>query len=101
MPTAEYKRILLKDLKRIKYAAGYLNAALDEGEETFLLALRDVVEAHGGISSLSRITKLNRENLYDMLSRTGNPRLRSITAILDQLGLGLSFKPKPRKARAA
>jgi probable addiction module antidote protein len=101
MPTTDYKRRLLKDLKDIKYAAGYLTAALEEGEDEFLLALRDVAQAQHGISALAKMTKLNRENLYEMLSERGNPRLTSIMSILKKLGLELSFKPKTRSARAA
>jgi probable addiction module antidote protein len=101
VPTVDYKRRLFKDLKDIEYASGYLTACLEEGEDVFLLALRDVVQAHGGMSALARVTKLNRENLYDMLSRSGNPRLRSVTAILNQLGLELSFKPKSKRTKAA
>lgn len=94
MPTVDYKDSLLKDLKDPTYAAGYLTAALEEGEDVFLLAVRDVTQAHGGMSALARSTKLNRENLYDMLSTEGNPRLSSITAILNKLGFEVKFAPK-------
>jgi probable addiction module antidote protein len=94
MPTVDYKEHLLRDLHDSDYAAGYLTAALEEGEAVFLLALRDVAQAHGGMAGLAQQTKLNRENLYDMLSEAGNPRLSSITAILDKLGLQVSFHPK-------
>ena len=88
-------------LRGDRYAAGYLTAALEEGEAVFLLALRDVAQAHGGIAGLARATKLNRENLYDMLSEAGNPRLSSITAILDKFGLRVSFQPKETGTEAA
>jgi probable addiction module antidote protein len=101
MPTTNFKKYLLKQLRNTRYAAGYLTAALDEGDDVFLLALRDVVQAQIGVAALSRATKLNRENLYDMLSRRGNPRLRNIRAILDRLGFELSLRPKPKRARAA
>jgi probable addiction module antidote protein len=100
MPTTDYKRHLLRDLKNAKYAAGYLTAALEEGEDVFLLAVRDVVQAQGGISALAQATRLNRENLYGMLSRDGNPRLSSIKSILDKLGFEVKFKPK-QSGRAA
>jgi probable addiction module antidote protein len=67
----------------------------------FLLAVRDVAQAHGGLSALAQATKLNRENLYDMLSTDGNPRLSSIRAILNKLGLQVSFTPKQRGPKAA
>ena len=101
MPTTDYAKQLLKDLKNRTYAAGYLTAALEEGEDVFLLALRDVAKAQGGISALARATKLNRENIYAMFSHKGNPRLSSMTAVLDKLGLAVSIKPKRNRPRAA
>src|SRR5437879_2366250 len=94
MPTIDYKDHLLKDLADRNYAAGYLTAALDEGTDFFLLALRDVAQAQGGITPLAQATNLNRENLYDMLSADGNPRLSSIASILSTLGFEIEFNPK-------
>lgn len=93
MSTVDYMDHLLKDLQDPVCAAGYLTAALEEGEEVFLIALRDVAQAQGGMSALSQATKLNRENLYDMLSKNGNPRLSSIASILNQLGFAIQFAP--------
>lgn len=47
----------------------YLEAAL-EGDDprVFLMALKDVAEAYGGLAKLAKTTGLNRENLYRMLS---------------------------------
>jgi probable addiction module antidote protein len=84
----------MPDLRDLDRAAEYLTAAIEEGEDVFLLAVRDVVEAQGGMSTLAKSTKLNRENLYNMLSTKGNPRLYSITAILNRLGLRLNFSAK-------
>lgn len=69
-------------------AVGYLNAAL-EGKDTqlFLLALRDVAEAHCGLKLLSQKARLNRENLYRMLSLKGTPEIASLEAVLEALGL--------------
>jgi len=101
MPTVDYNEHPLKELEDSDYAAGYLTAALEEGGAVFLLALRDVAQAHGGMAVLAQATKLNRENLYDMLSEAGNPRLSSVTAILDKLGLQVSFQPKAKGIEAA
>jgi DNA-binding phage protein len=57
----------------------------------FLLAVRDVAQALGGIGALSQSTRLNRESLYTMLSKQGNPRLSSIASILDKLGFEVKF----------
>ena len=75
-------------------AAFYLNAALEDGsQDVFLMALRDVANARG-LSVLAREAALNRENMYRILSEKGNPRISSLTAILDSLGLKLSVEPK-------
>jgi probable addiction module antidote protein len=74
-------------------AAHYLNAAYEEGEDVFLVALQDVARAHG-VTSLARKTGLQREGLYKMLSKKGNPAYRSLRAILDSVGLEIEFRPK-------
>ena len=81
-------------------AAAYLSAALADGAPgVFLLALRDVAEAHGGMSEFARKCGLNRENLYRMLSAGGNPALSSLTALLAALGLQLEVKPAQMPGR--
>lgn len=50
----DYKEHLLKQLQNPKEAAAYLNAALhDDDPHVFLLALRDIAEAKGGMSWLA------------------------------------------------
>ena len=74
--------------------ADYLNAALDDGsQDVFLMALREVANA-SGIRHIARETSLNRENIYRILSEKGNPRLSSLKALLDSLGLKLAVKAK-------
>jgi probable addiction module antidote protein len=72
-------------------AAEYLTACFEEGPDVFLLGLRHVVEAQGGIPRAARSSKLNRENLYRLLSQDGNPRLSSLNAVLTSLGLKVRF----------
>ena len=68
-----------------------MNAALEEDDpELFLLALRNVAEAQGGVGQLAEKAKLNRESLYKMLSERGNPELRSLDALLHALGFRLA-----------
>jgi probable addiction module antidote protein len=103
--TKPYRESLLHSLKNPDEAAHYLNACLeDEDEHVFLLALRDVAEAHGGVRALSRNAHLNRENLYRMLSKSGNPSLDSLAAVLNACGLRLavqSTQPRRQKRRIA
>ena len=101
MKTVDYDEYLIAELKDLEYAAGYLTACLEEGADVFLEGIRNVALAQGGMKALSDATQLNRENLYDMLSKEGNPRLSSLTTILSQLGMELSFKPKMQGTEAA
>jgi probable addiction module antidote protein len=92
-PYRSYKEGLLKSLQNREEAFAYLQAALeDEDKRVFLLALRDVAEAQGGLSKLSRLAKLNREHLYDMLSHKGNPELAALKKLLSALGFKLSIE---------
>lgn len=81
-------------LKDPKEALMYLDAALeDEDKRVFLLALKDVAQAQGGMVSLSRRSSLNRENLYRALSLGGNPSFLGLGAILNAMGFRLAVKP--------
>ena len=86
-----YRPDLIESLRNAGEAEEYLNAALEEeGPELFLLALRNVAEAQGGVAQLAEKTKLNRESLYKMLSERGNPEFRSLDALLHALGFRLA-----------
>jgi probable addiction module antidote protein len=103
--TESYRENLLESLRNPEEAAQYLNACLeDDDARVFLLALRDVADARGGIRELSRDAHLNRESLYRMLSKSGNPSLDSLTAVLNACGLRLSVQstaPRRGKRRIA
>lgn len=92
---ADYHEDLVESLKDPEEAIGYLRAALEESDvpEVFLVALRNVAEARG-MTRLAREARLNRENLYKILSSRGNPELSSLYALLDALGLKLSIELK-------
>ncbi len=93
--TKKYKYYLLDQLQDPAESAAYLNAALqDEDPHVFLLALRDIAEAQGGLTWLADATDLNRENLYRTLSLRGNPRFFNLLAVLDACGLELSIQLK-------
>jgi len=90
----DYQKHLIESLKDPTEAVEYLNASLDEAAgmpELFLVALRNVAEAHG-IGRLAKKTKLNREYLYTMLSKKGNPRYESLMKLLKAMEIRLSFE---------
>ncbi len=97
-----YQEDLIESLKDPREAAAYLNAAIEEGDRAlFLLALRNVAEAHGGMSAVSEKAKLNRESLYRMLSKKGNPEIKSIFTLLNSMGLKLTIEPSKRSTRSS
>lgn len=87
----KFEKVLKDHLSDPEQAAKYLTACYDEGPEEFLQALRDVVNAQGGMSRTARLAGLNRESLYRQLSRRGNPSLTSLNAVLTTVGLKLQF----------
>ena len=90
----DYKKDLLKRLKNPEYAAEYINTAIEEGDKAvILLALKDVCEARG-MSNIAKKAKLNRENMYRVLSEKGNPQFTTLVALLDCSGLKLAVATK-------
>jgi len=95
--TKKYEESLMDALKNPKEATAYLNAHLEDDEETFLLALRDVARAYG-FGEIASQTSLGRESLYKTLSKNGNPRLSTLRALLSTMGLKLSVQKSDKKA---
>ncbi len=75
-------------------AIAYIEAALEEvGPEGIKAALRVIADSEG-MSALARKTGLNRQGLYRALSEEGDPKLSTLNAILDALGLRLTVTQK-------
>ena len=94
----DYQEVLIEDLTDHDEAMAYLNAAWEESlkgdeesQQLFLLALRNVAEAQGGLGKLARKVHIRREQLYRILSRRGNPGLKIIRTLLIALGVNLRF----------
>jgi probable addiction module antidote protein len=94
----DYHEELIEYLKDHDEAVAYLNAAWeeslkgdDESQQLFLLALRNVAEAQGGLGKLARKVHIRREQLYRILSPRGNPGLKLIRPLLIALGVSLRF----------
>ena len=93
--TTDYHPELIESLKDENEAEAYLQVALEEYDhdgdyEAFMIALKNLTEAQGGIHQLSQKTHLNRQNLYRVLSQSGNPRLDTLTKIIHALGFRLT-----------
>ena len=95
--TTSYHDDLIASLKNRKLADSYLHIAVEEYQEdgdteALLVALRNIVEARGGMGELAKKTHLNRQNLYLILSKEGNPTLDTFGLILRSLGYKLSIE---------
>jgi probable addiction module antidote protein len=93
--TTDYQPELIESLKDEHEAEAYLQVALEEYDqdgdyEAFMIALKNLAEAQGGIHQLSKKTHLNRQNLYRVLSQSGNPRLDTLAKIIHALGFRLT-----------
>ncbi len=92
MPLKDFNEILARDLQEPEAVALYLEYALEDGGvETFLVALRNVAKAQGGMTELAQATALGRESLYKTLSERGNPEFKTLQAVLGALGLRFSI----------
>ncbi len=92
----EFKHYFAKKLKDPDYAIAYLNEALaDEDKRVFLVALKNVIEAHEeNKSSLAKENSMSRSTIYRMLSTTGNPRWNNITSLVDAMDLQINISSK-------
>jgi probable addiction module antidote protein len=89
--TRDYHAYLVKRLVDPKAAEDYLNAAINDSDEMFLKALRNVAEARR-MSKVAEQAGVSRESLYRTLSEEGNPRFNTLTSILRVLGLRITLQ---------
>lgn len=94
----KYQDWLIDHLKDHDEAVAYLNEALEESlkgdresQHLFLVAIRNVAEAHGGVSQLAKKANLGRESLYKTLSEQGNPKWHTLVSLIMALGLNLKL----------
>jgi probable addiction module antidote protein len=91
----KFQDYLVDKLKNAKEAETFFNTAIQEYEEdgdvrAFMLALRYLTEAQGGITKLSEKAHLSRQNLYKVLTGKTAPRLDTALSIISALGMRLS-----------
>ena len=95
MGTRSHERATIESFRRNpQFAAEYLNAVLEDGDQDELMvALRRVAAAFGGVGQVAEAADLNVTTLYRTLSRRGNPELKSLTAILKAMRLRIAVRP--------
>ena len=102
MTVKPFRETLFNELKDDEFAAAYLEDAMSDSTEEFLIALRCVIKARGGMTRVAEDAQLAREAMYRMVSGTGNPEFRSIQKVLRATGLKFSIGPltEPERVHA-
>ena len=73
--------------------AAYLDAALEDGDVSVVMAaLGDIARAQG-MARIARETGLGRESLYKALSVNGNPEFATVLKVIRALNLRLRADP--------
>ncbi len=89
--STSYHEKLIQDLKNPLEAAAYIEVVLEEDDPKMLSkAVKNVIEAHGGIDQLSAQIKELYNKLDQMLSDKGEIEFYSLNSLLDALGLHLA-----------
>ncbi|MDF5721653.1 MAG: hypothetical protein PUP91_14480 [Rhizonema sp. PD37] len=79
------------ELKDLEFAAGYLHATLKDNDlDTFLVALRDIVQANGTIAKTAQQAELGSESRFKTLFLEGNLEFSTLQAVFKSIGLQFS-----------
>jgi probable addiction module antidote protein len=93
MRLVAFDETLFRELQDDEFAMAYLQDALDDNFEEFLIALGKCVRARGGMTRCAQETGLSREALYRMFQPGANPTMQSVERILRAAGLRLCLRP--------
>lgn len=86
-PSVDHDEAMIAELREDpEYAEAYLQAAFDEiyepgGIGGFLIALRQVIEARGGVGIIAQRSGLSRQHIYRALSENGNPTIKTLAEL--------------------
>jgi len=98
--TVDWDTFVVKGLTNATQAAYYLEEAFKEGPQHFLLALGDVVRAHGGIDKLSKKSGMSSKSLTKLLSGESEALLSSVSVVLSALEIRVHFLVKSSKRKS-
>ena len=95
--TRTFNEYFVEKLQNHEEAKAHLELAIEEYEKdgdsaAFMLMLRFIVEAQGGIAKLAERSHLNRQNLYKILTGKTTPRFDTTLAIMKGLGYRISVE---------
>ncbi|WP_254493127.1 addiction module antidote protein [Bartonella sp. B1099] len=81
-----------KYLKDIESQQIFLNEALKTGDAAHIADALGIVARAQNMSALAKETNRERSGLYRSLSKTGDPKLSTLVAVLSALNLQLSVQ---------
>lgn len=82
-----------EDLGSDQAVAAYMAAAFETGDAAYIAHAIGVVARARGMTEIARETGLSREQLYRSFSRTGNPTLKTLLAVMRAVGVDVTAKP--------
>ncbi|WP_109012551.1 helix-turn-helix domain-containing transcriptional regulator [Nostoc commune] len=93
--STSYHEKLIQDIQDPLEAAAYIEVVLEEGDPKMLSkALKNIIEAQGGIDQFSTQVKELYNQLDQMLSEKGEIEFYNLNSLLDALGLQLAVTVK-------
>ena len=69
----------------------YLQAAAEDSQDAFLMALENLAQARH-VTTILQASELQRVALYQMLSKDGAPTLRAVETVLGDFGVRLVLR---------
>ncbi|MEZ4753772.1 MAG: helix-turn-helix domain-containing protein [Bdellovibrionota bacterium] len=98
MATKSYKKWKRDRLQDNEYAAMYLHTSLEESlkdhdYESFLLALKYVIEANGSVQEVAKKANITRQHLHRLIQGKGNPTIQTLAGILKAVGISIDLVP--------
>ena len=73
--------------------AEFVTDALETGDVVYIAKAMGVAARAKGMTEIARETGLSREQLYRSFSEKGNPRLKTMLAVMKSLGVDLIVRP--------
>lgn len=88
-----------EDLTSAEAIAVFLTEAFRTEDAGYIAHALGVVARAKGMAEIASRTGLSRVQLYRSFSSAGNPRLKTILAVISALGMELSARPPAQKTR--
>ena len=73
--------------------AEFVTDALETGDAVYIAKAMGVAARAKGMTEIAKETGLSREQLYRSFSEKGNPRLKTMLAVMKSLGVDLIVRP--------